>query len=73
MTIQRCAHLKPDDDVAALYVTMGIAMELCAECRAEMDHRLSEKPLSGQTPIEKAAAKQTGEGIRCRVKSVSNR
>jgi hypothetical protein len=61
MTIQRCAHLKADD-VAAPYNAMGIAMELCAECRAEMDERLGEKPLSGETPIERAAT-QNGGGV----------
>ena len=59
MTIQRCAHLKPSD-IAAPYVAMGIAMELCEECRAEMDARLGEKPLSGQTPIERAAEQNRG-------------
>lgn len=59
MTIQRCAHLKPDED-GAPYNAMGVTMELCAECDAEMDQRLGEKPLRGQTPIEKAAEQNRG-------------
>lgn len=63
MTIQRCAHLKPDA-VVSTYVAMGITMELCDECRAEMDNRLSERPMSGDTPIERAAEQKQGGGIR---------
>lgn len=62
MTIQRCAHLKIEDEVAPYIAPYGIVMELCGECRAEMEFRLEEKPLSGQTPIEQAAENKTGGG-----------
>jgi hypothetical protein len=62
MTIQRCAHLKHDEP-ARLYHAMGIAMELCDGCRAEMDERLGERPPSGETPIEQAAKAKTGGSI----------
>jgi hypothetical protein len=67
VTIQRCGHLKPEG-IGTLRSQYGIRMELCEECNAEMDHRLSEKPLSGETPIERAAeqgaTEKTGGGIR---------
>lgn len=63
-TIQRCVHLKEKDVPDQVRVVSGITIEICSECVAEMEHRFGERPLDGETPIEKAAQQNRGGDIR---------